>query len=84
MCFFFLIHACVLSLVLLPATVDVWALGVLTYEFLCGFPPFESPDQKGTYKRISKVDLRFPSHVSAEAKDFISRVGGMMSQCDDA
>ncbi len=55
-------------------TVDVWALGVLTYEFLCGFPPFESPDQKGTYKRIAKVDLRFPSHVSESARDFISKV----------
>ena len=44
------------------------------YEFLCGFPPFEAPDQKATYTRIRKVDLRFPSHVSAEARDFISKL----------
>ncbi len=56
------------------ATVDIWALGVLTYEFICGMPPFEAPDQKGTYKRIAKVDLRFPAHVSIEAQDFISKV----------
>jgi aurora kinase len=49
-------------------------LGVLTYEFICGMPPFEAPDQKGTYKRIAKVDLRFPAHVSIEAQDFISKV----------
>jgi serine/threonine protein kinase len=60
--------------VLRAATVDIWALGVLTYEFICGGPPFEAPDQKGTYKRIAKVDLRFPQHVSIEAQAFISKV----------
>ena len=27
-----------------------------------------------TYRRIVKVDLRFPAHVSADARDFISRL----------
>jgi serine/threonine protein kinase len=63
------------------ATVDIWALGVLTYEFICGMPPFEAPDQKGTYKRIAKVDLRFPAHVSIEAQDFISKVFQILAAC---
>jgi aurora kinase len=56
------------------ATVDVWSLGVLTYEFLCGNPPFEAKGHSETYRRISKVDLRFPAHVSAEARDLISKL----------
>ena len=28
-----------------------------------------------TYRRIAKVDLRIPAHVSPEAKDLISKVG---------
>jgi serine/threonine protein kinase len=55
--------------------VDHWALGVLTYEFLCGKPPFE--EQSGanaTYRRIAKVDYRIPSRVSPEANDLITRV----------
>ncbi|KAF9465985.1 other/AUR protein kinase [Collybia nuda] len=55
--------------------VDYWALGVLTYEFLIGNPPFEdSSSVNNTYRRIAKVDLRFPSTISPEAKDLISKL----------
>jgi len=54
--------------------VDLWSLGVLCYEFLCGKPPFEAAGHRETYKRISKVDLHFPSHVSDGAKDLIAKL----------
>jgi len=54
--------------------VDLWSLGVLTYEFLVGKPPFEAESNNETYRRITKVDLRFPAHLSTEAKDLISRL----------
>ncbi|KAJ6485634.1 kinase-like protein [Mycena sanguinolenta] len=55
--------------------VDYWALGVLTYEFMIGAPPFE--DRKSvsnTYARIAKVDLKFPPTISSDAKDLISKL----------
>jgi aurora kinase len=39
----------------------VWSLGVLTYEFLVGSPPFMADDNQATYDRILRVDLKFPS-----------------------
>lgn len=55
-------------------TVDNWSLGVLTYEFICGYPPFEEEGHSETYRRIMRVDVRYPVHVSPEARDFISRL----------
>lgn len=52
--------------------VDLWALGVLTYEFLEGVPPFEELSGASmTYKRIAAVDLHIPSHFSDDAKDLV-------------
>ncbi|KAJ2930891.1 hypothetical protein H1R20_g6177, partial [Candolleomyces eurysporus] len=57
--------------------VDYWALGVLTYEFLVGAPPFEDRSSvNNTYRRIAKVDLRWPKDrdLTSEVKDLISRL----------
>ncbi|KAJ7068981.1 kinase-like protein [Mycena belliarum] len=55
--------------------VDYWALGVLTYEFVIGAAPFEDRGSvSNTYRRIARVDLKFPATISAEAKDLISKL----------
>lgn len=53
--------------------VDLWSLGVLTYEFLVGEAPFEDTPVM-TQRRITRADMTIPSFVSPEARDFIKRV----------
>lgn len=53
--------------------VDLWSLGVLTYEFLVGEAPFEDTPVM-TQRRIARADMSVPSFVSPEAKDLIKRV----------
>lgn len=55
-------------------SVDLWSLGVLCYEFLVGLPPFEAAGNQETYRRILKIDLRFPEHVSEGARDLIRKL----------
>ncbi len=54
--------------------VDLWCLGVLTYEFCVGNPPFESETHNATYHRIRNVDIKFPDYLSNEVCDLILRL----------
>ncbi len=55
---------------------DYWALGVLSYEMLCGATPFESPTQKRTFEKIvdSHKFLIFPNNFDPHMKSFIRRL----------
>ncbi|KAF2019394.1 serine/threonine-protein kinase 12 [Aaosphaeria arxii CBS 175.79] len=53
--------------------VDLWSLGVLTYEFLVGEAPFEDT-QVMTQRKIARGDYTVPSFVSPEARDLIKRL----------
>ncbi|TLD08303.1 uncharacterized protein PgNI_07772 [Pyricularia grisea] len=53
--------------------VDLWALGVLTYELLVGQAPFEDTPAM-THKRIMRRDMKVPSFVSREASDLILKL----------
>lgn len=52
---------------------DLWSLGVLAYEFLCGVPPFNDTAIE-TQKRICRSDMKIPPHVSREAGDLIKKL----------
>ncbi|KAF3917052.1 hypothetical protein ABW21_db0208871 [Orbilia brochopaga] len=54
--------------------VDWWALGILTYEFLCGFPPFYDNSPFAIYEKIVQGRISFPAALDATTRDFISRL----------
>ncbi|KAK5990997.1 cAMP-dependent protein kinase catalytic subunit 3 [Cladobotryum mycophilum] len=53
--------------------VDWWALGILIYEFLTGYPPFWHQNPIEIYKQIVEKPVIFPQDppISDEAKDII-------------
>ncbi|CAM1502248.1 Fc.00g042320.m01.CDS01 [Cosmosporella sp. VM-42] len=53
--------------------VDWWALGILMYEFLTGYPPFWHQNPIEIYKQILEKPVVFPQDppISDDAKDII-------------
>ena len=62
--------------------VDWWALGILTYEMIVGFPPFYTGNSNNLkmYELIKKKPVYFPDptrhkiKMSDNCKDFISKL----------
>ena len=55
--------------------VDIWALGVITYQLLCGTTPFDGKNIEHINQNILKKKLTFSErhwkNVSSQAKDFM-------------
>ena len=57
---------------------DLWAVGVIAYILMCGYPPFNGANNDQTHQRVLRGRYYFPAEdwkdVSIEAMDFIHRM----------
>merc|ERR1711935_309144 len=57
---------------------DVWSSGVIMYILLCGYPPFNGPNDKVIFQRVLEGKFAFPEEdwngISKQAKDLIKRM----------
>merc|ERR1719449_469250 len=54
--------------------VDWWALGILIFEMLAGYPPFYEENPFGIYQKVLAGRIDFPKHFDVKAKDLIKRL----------
>ncbi|CAF3563319.1 unnamed protein product [Rotaria sordida] len=54
--------------------IDLWCLGVLTYEMIIGKPPFDSQTQHETIRMIRSIELTFPTGTSGDLRDLITKL----------
>jgi protein kinase A len=54
--------------------VDWYALGVLIFEMLAGYPPFYDEDHFRLYEKILAGKVKFPAHFDPAAKDLLKRL----------
>ena len=57
---------------------DVWSMGVIMYILLCGYPPFNGPNDKIIFNKVLDGKFQFPEEdwqsISKEAKDLIKKM----------
>ena len=54
--------------------VDWWALGILVFEMLAGYPPFFDDNPFGIYEKILSGKIDWPRQVEPVAKDLIKKL----------
>ncbi|KDO25824.1 AGC/PKA protein kinase [Saprolegnia parasitica CBS 223.65] len=55
-------------------SVDWWAIGVLIYEMLAGYPPFYDENPFGIYQKILTGKVEYPKYIDSKAKDLIKKL----------
>jgi serine/threonine protein kinase len=53
---------------------DWWAAGVLIFEMMCGYPPFDDGHSARMSQKIVANEIQFPPEISPIARDFINRL----------
>lgn len=51
--------------------VDWWALGILCFEMLAGYPPFYDENPFGIYQKILAGKIEFPRQFDSKAKNLV-------------
>ena len=55
-------------------SVDWWALGILVYEMLAGYPPFYEENPLGIYQKILRGVIEWPHFFDSRARELISKL----------
>lgn len=53
------------------ASADIWALGIIIYQLLFGYPTFQAPSPYLTFLKIQRCNRKIPSFAPGPVKDIL-------------
>ena len=54
--------------------IDIWSTGIILYAMVCGYLPFEDPDNDVLFKKILKANLEFPDDLNFNVIDLMNKI----------
>jgi hypothetical protein len=54
--------------------IDVWRCGIIIFAMICGYLPFEDPNNEILFKKIMKCKVDYPGYLSEEVLDILNKI----------
>ena len=54
--------------------IDIWSIGIILFAMLCGYLPFEDPDNDILFKKILKCKIKYPEYLSDISVDIMKKI----------
>ena len=54
--------------------IDIWSTGIVLFAMVCGYLPFEDPDNDILFKKILKCKIKYPDYLSDMVIDLMKKI----------
>ena len=54
--------------------IDIWSTGIIIFAMLCGYLPFEDPDNDILFRKILNCKIKYPEYLSDIAIDLMKKI----------
>ena len=54
--------------------IDIWSTGIILFAMLCGYLPFEDPDNDILFSKILKCKIKYPDYLSDITIDLMKKI----------
>ena len=54
--------------------IDIWSCGIIIFAMICGYLPFEDPNNEILFKKIMKCKVDYPEYLSDDVLDILNKI----------